>query len=388
MLRLLQLEGEDVVRIAALQQEHPGEQTHAAYADHLVTQIDDLVALEEGTTIRRQALEIARQGAGDEGPRHGVFGHPHEQWWLIDEFTAAIHNGGELAHRGPCRASLSLGDRATHRLLPDLAARALTPGLHRGGIDTVVPDVDLRHGGVLRHGPPILPCAGQRRVSNHILGKAVVAGREHERGGQALDIPFEWPGIGLIEVVDIEDRHAIRCGEETEVRQVSVAAELDLKPARRLSSEVAGHDDRGSPIEGEGTRPHALVTQGEEGGDARLLLLLQQGDRVRTIGGGLVDALNLAGHRLTGCLAIRRALGRGEVGAEGEIDLGFGLRGHARSVRPAAMSPGAVVRCGSSGVTSRRMAPRQPVALRTERSTWSAVRHASAATAGSTGPGP
>ena len=388
VLRLLHLEGEDVVGVAALEQEHPGEQADAADADHLVAEVDDLVALEQRPAIGREALQVAGEGTQDECARHGVLGHAHHQRRLVDEHAVAVHDRGELADGRPCGARLRLGDRASHGLLARLAAGALCPGLHGGRVDTVVPDVDLLHGGVLGHGLAILPGAGQRRVGDHLLGEAVVASGEHEGRCQALHIPLEGPGIGLIEVVDVEDRDTIGCGEEPEVGQVRVTTELHLQAARGLRAQVAGHDDRRTAIEGEGARSHPLMPQGQQARDARLLLVLEQRDGIGAMSGRLVGTLRLAGQRLARGPAAGLALLRRPIGAEGEHARGCGRRGHPRRVRAAVVAPGAVTRCGSSGVTSRRSAPRQPVALRMDRSTWPAARQASSATAGQVGPGP
>jgi hypothetical protein len=49
---------------------------------------------------------------------------------------------------------------------------------------------------------------------------------QHQRGGHALQVPFEGSADGLIEVVDVEDQSAVGRGISTQVAHMRVAAEL------------------------------------------------------------------------------------------------------------------------------------------------------------------
>ena len=59
-----------------------------------------------------------------------------------------------------------------------------------------------------------------------------VAGGNHHAGGQALEVPFPGAREGLVEVVDVEHQRALGRGEEPEVGQVGIAADLGPQPER------------------------------------------------------------------------------------------------------------------------------------------------------------
>ena len=68
---------------------------------------------------------------------------------------------------------------------------------------------------------------------------------DREARHQALDVPLPRPGQRLVEVVDVEHQPPIRGGEAAEVRQVGIAAELDVQarvaasPARSAAISAA-----------------------------------------------------------------------------------------------------------------------------------------------------
>ena len=63
--------------------------------------------------------------------------------------------------------------------------------------------------------------------------EAPVAPRDGEARDQPLHVPLERAGQRLVEVVHAEDEPAVRRGEDAEVRQVRVAAELRVQPGAR-----------------------------------------------------------------------------------------------------------------------------------------------------------
>jgi len=63
-------------------------------------------------------------------------------------------------------------------------------------------------------------------------GEPKIATGDLKAGGQAFDVPLPRTGKGLIEVVDVEDHLALRGGEQAEVGQVRIPAQLHADPER------------------------------------------------------------------------------------------------------------------------------------------------------------
>jgi hypothetical protein len=61
-------------------------------------------------------------------------------------------------------------------------------------------------------------------------------------GRHPLDVVFERSGEGLVEVVQIEQQPPLGRGEQPEVRQMSVTAQLHLEAGGRGVLQVGGHD--------------------------------------------------------------------------------------------------------------------------------------------------
>ena len=114
--------------------------------------------------------------------------------------------------------------------------------------------------------------------------EAEVAPGDLEARRKTFDVPLPRAGEGLIEVVDVEEHLALGRGEDAEVEQVGVAAELHVETGDRSPGEVGRHDEGGAPVEGRGRDEHAAVADGDKLGDAALRLLLQQRHGVRAVG--------------------------------------------------------------------------------------------------------
>ena len=72
------------------------------------------------------------------------------------------------------------------------------------------------------------------------------------------------PGQRLVEVVDVEDQMALGRGEDAEVHEMAIAADLDVEARGRRGCEVGGHDRGGAAIEGEGRLAHAAIANRDE----------------------------------------------------------------------------------------------------------------------------
>ena len=117
-----------------------------------------------------------------------------------------------------------------------------------------------------------------------LLVEAAVAARDGEACNEPLDVPLEWPGKRLVEVVEAEDDLAIRRREAPEVREVRVTAELRVQRRPWPTREIGGHQVRGTAVERERRDEHPAVADRYELEHATLCLLLEQLDRVRAMG--------------------------------------------------------------------------------------------------------
>ena len=142
-------------------------------------------------------------------------------------------------------------------------------------------------------------------------------------------------GPGRVSSKSLTSKHqtAVGGGEDAEVREVGVAAGLDLQPGLGGLREVHRHDRRRAAIEGERRGEHPPVADRDELLDAALGLVLEQLDRIfparRRLPFAVARARNPLPRRLAGGGAL---LWRGRVDKPGlrgggghiHIFLGFG----------------------------------------------------------------
>ena len=86
-----------------------------------------------------------------------------------------------------------------------------------------------------------------------------IASSDLETGREPLEIPLPRTGKRLIEVVDVEHHLAFGSAEHTEIRQVSVTAELHGDPRPWRGRQVGRHDQRGAPVERERRDQHPPI---------------------------------------------------------------------------------------------------------------------------------
>jgi hypothetical protein len=104
------------------------------------------------------------------------------------------------------------------------------PRLDLGGLGMGVPDLERGHRGEPPHRLAIAEGPRLDDAASVLVGVVVVPRGDLQARGQALDIPFPRRGMGLVEVVDVEDQAALRGCEYSEVAQVGVAAGLNDDP--------------------------------------------------------------------------------------------------------------------------------------------------------------
>jgi hypothetical protein len=99
---------------------------------------------------------------------------------------------------------------------------------HRRDVEARVPDLDVAH---LREPGDRFAVLTRRRQHDRAadrLVEAAIPARHRDARGESLHVPLEWPRKCLVEVVDAEDEPPIRRGEDAEVGEVRVSAELSV----------------------------------------------------------------------------------------------------------------------------------------------------------------
>jgi hypothetical protein len=147
---------------------------------------------------------------------------------------------------------MSLGPRLGDRAL-GVAPHARRQGIeHALLVDRVVPDLQVAHLGVAPHPPAIALHARRRRLGGLGLVAAHEARCDRGAGGKALEVPFPWPGMDLVEIVDSEHQVALGRGIDAEVGDMHVAARRHRQPRHGRARQIVGHDRRRAAQEGEG----------------------------------------------------------------------------------------------------------------------------------------
>ena len=148
-----------------------------------------------------------------------------------------------------------------------------------------VPDVHRRHLRELGHGLPVGRHRRLRRRAHVGLGESVVAARDRKTRRHPLHVPLERPRQRLVEVVQVEQQAPFRGGEQAEVRQVGVAAQLGIEAGHRRARQVRRHDPGGAAVEGERRDRHPAMPHRHQIRLPGQILLLEQGDGIGTVRG-------------------------------------------------------------------------------------------------------
>ena len=246
----------------------------------------------------------------------------HDQWRLGDDPCLSVNHArqfreGRHAVLGARLGELLLG--FLHDLGLELRGELLNRALD---VQVRVPDVEVLHAREPRHRGAVLLDGVKDDPLLVLDGEAAVARGDQHAHGKALDIPLPRPRERLVEVVDVEHQPALGRGKRAEVRQVRVTAALHGEARVGRRRQIAGHDQRRTPIEGERRDQHAPVADRHELRHPRLGLALEQLDRInaarRRLEDGVARARNLgpcglAASRPLGDSQMRYCL-RGRVG--------------------------------------------------------------------------
>jgi hypothetical protein len=95
------------------------------------------------------------------------------------------------------------------------------------------------------------------RVEAGVLAEAVLPPGDPDAGHQPAQVPFPGAGVGLVEVVQVEDEFPFRGGVEAEIAQVGVAADDRGDAGVRQRREIVGHDVGRAAEERVGRGDHA-----------------------------------------------------------------------------------------------------------------------------------
>ena len=256
---LFDLQEQRIVSTATLEQNQIHLHAHAADADDLTHHVDLGEPVEEhpavfleGESVFREELvnQVGLFVVADPDSDRRFFGYPRP----------AVRHRGELGERAAAGAPFLLLldiDRDAGLVFRFVVADEAVDA------DSVVPGVQLRHSRVPAHPFPIcLDGRGHRRIGGGRLDVVVARGDDETRR-QALDVPLERAGQGLVEVAEIEHQVPLRRRPQAEVEDVRVAAQLHHQPAVRPRREISGHDGGRTPVVVPGRDAPCAGTAGE-----------------------------------------------------------------------------------------------------------------------------
>ena len=244
----------------------------------------------------------------------------NDEWRITHDAQPAVDDGGELAQGLEAVPGASLDDdlRGTRRHVlggprPRLARRCLELGEQAGNVNVRVPDIQSGHPRQAGHLPAIARSHFNGGGTSFLGCELTVPGCDDHAGGEPLEVPLPRPRQGLVKVVDVEHQLALRRGEQPEVGQVGIAANLGVQARPRRGRQIGGHDQRGSTEEGEWRDQHPPITDGNELGHPGGGLPFEEADRVWTVRPRAELRLGRSGCPSAGVLSDLCSLCEGEV---------------------------------------------------------------------------
>jgi hypothetical protein len=243
-LGLLELEKEGVVLVPAEQEHDPGTGADAPHAHDLARRVHVPEPLEQTTAVSGKRAAVRAEDVLDHllQPPRLVRGQQlrdrHDQRGIAHDARLAVDDPGQPRERPETVLRPRLRDVALE-LLAELLARRLPPALEdRTDVEARVPDVEGSHGGEPAHRRPVLACCLEGCGEALAVAEPALARNHDDARHEPLDVPFPRAWKRLVEVVDVEDEVAVGRGEDAEVQEMRVAAELNRKPGARRGGEV------------------------------------------------------------------------------------------------------------------------------------------------------
>ena len=291
-------------------------------ADHLARRVHVAVALQQPATVcgerppvgaddaAHEVLHLLRADAG-----HDVLDRDDERW-VADDPPLAVDDLGQLRERLQCCPSTVALATLRSNALRCFAATPLGGTGSRRRPDR---SASTRRRGSTCPRTRAIASRYARATARLILCRSLVveptvATGHREARDEPLHVPLERTGQRLVEVVDAEDQPSIGRGERTEVREVGVAAELDLQTGAGRVREIGRHEVGGAAVERERGHEHPPVADRDQLGHARRVLLPEQLDRIAPADGRRHELAVSGSRRRLACgLALRRALGGARV---------------------------------------------------------------------------
>ena len=234
----------------------------------------------------------------------------NQQRRIADDPRLAIDLVDEAIERPEAVLLPGLLDVLVHRLHL-LAVGDLGQVAEQGvDVEAGVPDVEVPHRGEVPHRLAVGADRSEDGGAGLLRGEVAIAPGDLEAGREALQVPLPGPGKSLVEVVDVHHQPAVGGGEDPEVREVRIAAELHPQAGIRGLGEVHRHDRRRAAEEGEGRGQHPPVADRNEFLDTALGLVLEHLDRISAAGRrfpvSVTRARGLLPRQLAGGCAVSR----------------------------------------------------------------------------------
>lgn len=95
-------------------------------------------------------------------------------------------------------------------------------------IETVVPNVENTHLGILGHFQSIRTSHSFGSGLSKLWLNVIVASGQHKTGSKPLHVPLPWSRQSLVKVIDVKNDVALGSGESTKIKEMGVAASLSL----------------------------------------------------------------------------------------------------------------------------------------------------------------
>jgi hypothetical protein len=229
---LLRLHEQRVLSVAAHHQHDPGMRPDTSDADDLPGQVDESVAVEQVLAIALEAVAIAAKYLAHPVPEVQALipgeelAHGDDQRRIADDPRLAVFHSDQAIEGLQAVLLLRLRDALPRSLEIPGAGDLGQFGQQQIDVEARVPDVEVAHPGELPHCLAVRADGGEDRGAGVLWLQATVATGDAKACGKALDVPFPRSGERLVEVVQVPHQTAVGGGEDAEIGEMGIAAEL------------------------------------------------------------------------------------------------------------------------------------------------------------------